>query len=106
MIDEDAIPMQYASQIECTHQLMGAYVLREVPLLDTPGLVARDELSLIRVNAYVVHWKVRVKNPQRKASAELKYLVLRYCNFCEDVPFCSQSEIRSHKDGRYGWDVP
>lgn len=33
---------------------MGAYVIGQVPLLDASRLVTGDELSLIRVDAYVV----------------------------------------------------
>lgn len=39
-----------------TNQLVGAGVLCEVPHLDTPVLVAADELSLIWVDHDIVYW--------------------------------------------------
>lgn len=41
-----------------THQLMGADVIGQVPLLNASGLVAGDQLALIWVHAYIVHWHV------------------------------------------------
>jgi len=38
-----------------THQFMRAYIVRQIPLLDAPRLVARDDLALVRMNEHVVH---------------------------------------------------
>ena len=35
---------------------MGADVLGQIPLFDASGLVATDELALVRMDHYVVHY--------------------------------------------------
>jgi hypothetical protein len=60
-----------------THKLMRTKVLRQIPLLYTASLIARNELPLVWVDADVIDWLIQ--KPIRRRSLNTKQVDLTRC---------------------------
>jgi len=69
-------------KVNGTHQLVGAKILRQIPLFNAPRLIAGYQLTLVRVDTNIVHY-LRDKGTRSKRNQEKKtrYQGLR-CRRC------------------------
>lgn len=77
-----------------TYKLVRADVLRQIPLLNPAGLVARDQLSLIRVHHDIVDCAHFMSTAPPRDVSGRAYQEPRYHNFGASACFCTRNMFR------------